>query len=418
MPTRSDLPPTPSPGRPAGLVLAFFTLLAVGTDLFVVSPLLPDIARAYGVGAAGAGESVTAFSLAYMVAAPFTGSLADRVGRRRVLALGLVSFAASNVLTALAPTFVVLLGARVLAGISASSITPSVLALVGQTAPPAKRARWMSVAMAGFLISLTTGAPSGTAAATVLGWRYTFVGIGLLAAVLAAANALAWRGASGGVAPVRTGGGAAPVRTGGDPVGVLTKVRAVSVTGVWALSVYAFYTYLGTALGAEAGFSPAQIEIALVVFGVGAVAGSLAGGWLTDRFGSIVVTSSCFAVLAVAHLLVGVFLRGHPGPLVAVLLLFALAAYPTLPSYQSRLVSHFGSRCGSVLAWNSSFLYLGTSLGAAAGGVVLSRWGFTGITVVGAITALVGIPLNSVLAISRCSPGPGVRGLDRLAYKG
>jgi hypothetical protein len=69
----------------ASLAVAFITLLAIGTDLFVVSPLLPAIAQQYGVVAGVAGNAVTLFSLAYMFAAPAMGLLADRVGRPTML---------------------------------------------------------------------------------------------------------------------------------------------------------------------------------------------------------------------------------------------------------------------------------------------------------------------------------------------
>src|SRR4051794_31915618 len=128
------------------LLTAFLSLLVVGTDLFVVSPLLPAIADDYGVSAGAAGASVTAFSLAYMLAAPAVGTLADRVGRRAVLVVALGGFAAANALTGLAPTFALLIAARVAAGCFASGTTPSLLSLVGQSAPGDRRGTWMSTA--------------------------------------------------------------------------------------------------------------------------------------------------------------------------------------------------------------------------------------------------------------------------------
>ncbi|MFE0762465.1 MFS transporter [Streptomyces smyrnaeus] len=181
----------PSGGR-TSLAVAFVTLLIIGTDLFVISPLLPDISREYGVSAATAGNSVTVFSLAYMAGAPLAGSLADRLGRRAVLITGLVVFGFANALTGLSPDFAVLLAARVLAGLAASAVTPSVQALVGQTAPAEGRGSWMAVATAGFLVSLATGAPTGTAVASLFSWRETFVGLGVLAALLGALNGFAW----------------------------------------------------------------------------------------------------------------------------------------------------------------------------------------------------------------------------------
>jgi len=57
-------------GPPAALAIGWLTMFVIGTDLFVVSPLLPLIAVDYQISAALAGLSVTVFSLTYMVSAP------------------------------------------------------------------------------------------------------------------------------------------------------------------------------------------------------------------------------------------------------------------------------------------------------------------------------------------------------------
>src|SRR2546423_15699224 len=86
----------------AGLMVGWLTMFVVGTDLFVVSPLLPMIAADYRVSPAVAGLSVTVFSLTYMVSAPAFGHVADRVGRRRMLVCCLAAFAAAHLATAAA----------------------------------------------------------------------------------------------------------------------------------------------------------------------------------------------------------------------------------------------------------------------------------------------------------------------------
>src|SRR6266853_1163800 len=67
-------------GPPAGLLVGWLTMFVVGTDLFVVSPLLPMISADYGVSPAVAGLSVTVFALTYMISAPLFGHVADRIG--------------------------------------------------------------------------------------------------------------------------------------------------------------------------------------------------------------------------------------------------------------------------------------------------------------------------------------------------
>src|ERR1700732_2261414 len=93
----------------AGLVTGWLTMFVVGTDLFVVSPLLPMIAADYRVSPAVAGLSVTVFSLTYMISAPFLGHVADWIGRRRMLVCSPAAFAAANLLTAAAASMIWLL---------------------------------------------------------------------------------------------------------------------------------------------------------------------------------------------------------------------------------------------------------------------------------------------------------------------
>jgi len=118
----------------ARLVVAWLTLFVIGTDLFIVSPLLPLIAREYGVPGPAAGLSVTVFAVAYMVAAPLLGMVADRTGRRATLLTALLAFAAANALTAVSAEFAWLLISRVAAGIAAAGVTPLIYAGVGEAA--------------------------------------------------------------------------------------------------------------------------------------------------------------------------------------------------------------------------------------------------------------------------------------------
>src|SRR6266853_2769740 len=107
-------------GAPAGLMVGWLTMFVVGTDLFVVSPLLPMIAADYRVSPAVAGLCVTVFSLTYMVSAPLFGHVADRIGRRRMLVCSLAAFAAANLATAAAASMTWLLVARVAAVLAAA----------------------------------------------------------------------------------------------------------------------------------------------------------------------------------------------------------------------------------------------------------------------------------------------------------
>src|SRR5262249_45798346 len=90
----------------AQLATPWLTMFLVGSELFVMSPLLPYLAADL------AGWSVAAFSITYTLSAPLLGLFSDRVGRRRVLVCSLLAFAAANLTTASAPNLPSLLGAR------------------------------------------------------------------------------------------------------------------------------------------------------------------------------------------------------------------------------------------------------------------------------------------------------------------
>jgi predicted MFS family arabinose efflux permease len=199
--------------------------------------------------------------------------------------------------------------------------------------------------------------------------------------VLAAVNRFIWPASAGAVTAAQRGV---------EQIPLTTKLRAVCVTGMWAFAVYSFYTYLGSALSDVVGLSTGVVPGALIVYGLGAVVGSLSGGRLADRYGAGRIATISLLSLAATLLLVDALIHTPAWQLLASLGVFALTAYPCLPAYQSRLVTTFPTASGSLLAWISFFIYLGTSVSAAVGGVVLTGPGFRWIPILGAVVALIG----------------------------
>lgn len=374
---------------------AWLTLFLVGTDLFVVSPLIPQVGHSFGVGPGTAGWMVSAFSLAYIAGGPWFGTVADRRGRRPVLIGALCLFTLANAVTGLAPGFAALLACRAAAGLAASGITPSVYALVSASAPPQRQGRWLATATSGLLIALVTGAPAGALLAAIAGWRGVFGCIAAASVLIAAMNlrrprvraandTQEARDAAGAHGPQRPYGAYGTHGThgaqGAEPVG--TALRAVSVTGLWALAVYGLYTYLGAGLAGTAHFSAALVAAAIAVYGVCAVTGNLAGGPLADRLGGSRVTAASLAALAAAGAGFAAALRsaltgaGKTAVLVVITGLFALTAYPYFTAQQLRLLRAFPWATGRLLAWNNTAMYVGIFIGSAAGGRVLAAAGF------------------------------------------
>lgn len=372
--------------RLAGLASGWLTMFVVGTDLFVVSPLLPMIAADYRVSPVMAGLCVTAFSLSYMVSAPLFGHAADRIGRRRMLVCCLVAFAAANLLTAAAASLVWLIAARLAAGAAAAGVTPSVYALVSSTAPPDRRASWMALVVSGLLVSLALGAPIGAWAGAVIGWGPVFAAVAGLSLCLVWPNFASWPRDRG-----KADDGGAPVRA----LPAMLVARRVLPMVVWSTSLYGMYTYLGAGLAA-AGLSTPQIARAIMLYGVGAIAGILIGGRLADRLGaksmvtaSFLGLSACFLVLALAV---------HAGALVEIVLgATSATAQLFFPAQQATLSADFPARRATMLAWNNSALFFGITLGSLVGGQGVAFAGFEANLVLCAGIALFGCVITGAV---------------------
>jgi predicted MFS family arabinose efflux permease len=316
-------------------------------------------------------------------------------------------FALANLATALASSFAVLLAVRALAGLAASGVTPSVYALVGSAAPPAKRATWLAVVTSGLLTALITGAPAGTLMADVVGWRGVFVVMAIASVLILGfiwASAVRPRRSTAAVGapgppPQPAATAPPPPPPAPAPVSTLLRLRAVSVTTLWALAVYGIYTYLGTILTNIAHLTSWLLAAALACFGLGAIAGNLAGGRLTDRWGGRTVSIVSLSALAVLDTVLGLTLDAPTAVLLLVLAAVALAAYPYFSAQQARLIAYQPAGSGMLIAWNNSAMYAGILIGSAVGGRVLTHLGApalafaaAAVAALGALTATRSIP--------------------------
>ena len=337
----------------------------MGTDLFVVSPLLPFISEAYNVSPATTGWMVTVFAVTYAFSAPFFGWLSDKKGRRIFITFGLLLFAISNALTAFAPSFLWLIVSRILAGLSVASITPLIYAIIGDIAPPNRRGTWLSIVVSGHLTALWAGAPLGTLLEHFLGWRSVFVVMAIIGAILAVVNFKTWESIPRSDLTRNLLEG-----------NLLRILGSVSVTTIWAISMYALYVYLGAALYSENKFSSSEIALAVTFYGIGAVLGSLTSGQLTDKFGERKISKSTLIFLTLILICLGIFFSSGDW-VYFFLFIWALVGYAGFTSYQARLAVEYPKERGIVMAWNNTALYIGITIGSMIGGYVISNWGYS-----------------------------------------
>lgn len=365
------------------LSVGWITLFLMGIDLFVVSPLLPFISEAYNISSAMTGWMVTVFAVTYAFFAPFFGWLSDKNGRRALITFGLVLFVISNVLTAFAPSFFWLIVSRILAGLSVASITPLIYAIIGDIAPPNRTGTWLSIVVSGHLTALWAGAPFGTLLEHFLGWRSVFVVMAIIGAILAVVNYNIWK-------YISKNNSARNLLTGN----LLRMLGSVSVTTIWAISMYALYVYLGAVLYSENRFSSSELALATTFYGIGAVIGSLISGQLTDRFGERKISKVTLIFLTLIFVCLGIFFTSGDW-IYFFLFMWALVGYAGFTSYQARLAVEYSNDRGIVMAWNNTALYIGITLGSMIGGFVISNWGYSFLPYVCSVAAIISFILST-----------------------
>jgi predicted MFS family arabinose efflux permease len=371
---------------PAQLAIGWLTLFLVGTELFIFSPMLPMLSATYSLSTKLAGLCVTVFAFAYMISAPLFGYVSDRFGRRRVLICCLLAFCAANLLTAAASNLSALLAARLFAGAVAGGVSPAIYTLVSGAAPTDRRATWLALAVSGLLAALALGASLGALVGAHLGWSAVFITLAASGLMVAWLNGRVWPREH-------------PCRAASNRP--LDRLAAARVAGrlvptiAWSTGLYGVYTYLGTGLN-EIGFSAAHIARAILIYGCGAIAGTLVGGRLADRLGAKRTAGASLAGLCICFLLLPLTLRS--GALVELALgISSAVAQFFFPAQQAGLAADFPTRRSTVLAWNNSALFLGISLGSLIGGQAVAVGSFETAVKVCAVIVLGGYIINEIV---------------------
>ena len=162
------------------LSLAVFGALSA---VFIVPPLLVEIATDLEVSVAVAGQLGTATFAAWAVSLVCVGPLSDSFGRRPVALTGLLVLSASVIASALAPNIETLLALRMLTGIAGGTLPPTAVGVVSDVISPARRAQAVTALLAinGVVSAVTV--PMVAVLADLGGWRLPFAIVGLILAL-------------------------------------------------------------------------------------------------------------------------------------------------------------------------------------------------------------------------------------------
>ena len=183
-----------SPGANPRRASRIVWLLAISLGLLMTgfAITMPIFARRLGELGSGVGAlslMSTAYALAGIAASPVLGMLADRIGRRPLMLVSLISYALANVGFVLATSTEMLIAIRALQGALSAGLMPATLGIVADIAPKDKRSRWIGFVTGGASVGWVLGPLAGGVLYDVWGFAAPFLlsaGVGLLAFVAAA----------------------------------------------------------------------------------------------------------------------------------------------------------------------------------------------------------------------------------------
>ncbi|MFE4975625.1 MFS transporter [Kitasatospora sp. NPDC056651] len=264
--------------------------------------VLPAMSADLGVGQSAAGQSVTLYAVGSIAAAIPLTAVTGHLPRKPLLVVAVAGFAVANAITAVSPSYPLTMAARFAAGLVAGLLWALLAGYARTIVAPEQRGRAMAVAMTGSTVALSVGVPAGTLLSGLVGWRFTF---GLMSVVAVALTG--WMLLVLPRLPGRTDRAGTPVRQ------VLRMPGVAVVLGVTATFVLAhniLYTYVAALL--EPLGLDGRTDTVLLVIGLSSLVSIFGTGVLIDRYLRPLTIASCVLV-AVATVLLAAALLGSTG---------------------------------------------------------------------------------------------------------
>ena len=333
----------------------------------MIAGLLPALARDLNVGLAAAGHLVTAFSLAYAIGAPVIAVLTAGLERRRLLAVAMGGFSLANLLAALAPGYAGLLAARLLLALSAATFMPAASGYAVALGGPERRGRALSAVTTGLTLAIIAGVPLGVVVGQWFGWRATFLGVVGLAAfslpmIIAQLPRQPPGVTPGWVSVWRLPSAAIPGGAGDQRADRGRHLHCLHLSR--CLHSQRRRSRPAGAGAGTAGLRPGQC---------GRHPAQRQGGGPLGRARTVIVGGGLALLAYLAFSLSAALGPARATPvMLPAILLWGLASWGLITAQQARLVALSPALALVSLSMNSSAIYLGSAMGAAAGALVVA----------------------------------------------
>ncbi|WP_420100280.1 MFS transporter [Corynebacterium sp.] len=368
---------------PAALYALALGGFGIGLTEFVIMGLLPEVAADFGVTDTTAGYLISGYALSVAVGGIILTVALRGLERRKALLGLLVLFIVGNMMSALAPTYELMLAGRIVTALCHGAFFGIGAVVAADLVDPARRAGAISVMFAGLTIANVAGVPLGTFIGQAFGWRATFwaiTAIGLVAFVAITALVPSRPASAGSVRQEFA----------------LFRSRQVwlsmAVTVLGYGGMFGAFTYIAFTLTEVSGFASSTVPWLLVIFGVGLFIGNLAGGRAADRNlgATLVVLLSVLTVILVAFALTAT----NQVATVVALGLMGGVGFATVPGLQMRIMNYASDAPTLASGANIAAFNVGNAVGAWLSGIALAAGlGYTSPLWVGAVVTVLGLAL-------------------------
>jgi predicted MFS family arabinose efflux permease len=387
-----------------GLITLAGAIFVSVTSEFLPTGLLPEMAADLNVKLSTVGLLITIFATTVVVATTPLAALTRRYSRKGLLIVVLLVIATANVLAAVAPTYEILVGARILGGLAHGLFWAVVAAYSAHLVPKHQLGKAIAITAGGGSAAFVLGVPVGTALGHALGWRAAFL---IIAAIVVVLSVLVVKF----LPPVnhhvtlKTGEIALPLYKDKSLRGVivLCVVILVMMTGH-----NLFYTYIAPWLTEVAHFPSTSIAFLLFLFGGSGALGLVLAGLVGDRFPRRgFVAASAIVMLAVVVLVIA---SQNSIVVVAAFVVWGIAFGGIPAMLQTRMLHTASFRMRDLAAaLQTTAFNIGIGAGALFGGFLLDGVGIESLPIVDLVLFGAAVVISVVIDLWRHSAATRAR---------
>ena len=269
-----------------------FTLAGVQfthmVDFMVMMPLGPQLTQLFGISDAQFGVLISSYTFAAGASGLLASLYIDRFGRKKLLLLLYVLFAASTLACGLAPSYDVLILARIAAGAFGGVLAALTQTIVADVIPFERRGRAMGIVMSSFALATVAGVPLGLFFAAHFSWHVPFFMIAAVCAVLAIGAWLTLPPLADHLLLTRSSPWSAIQQVVSDP----NHLRAFAFTALLMFAGFTVIPYITIYTTANGGLTLQQVPYVYLLGGAATLVTSRWIGRLTDSVGKAKCSTS------------------------------------------------------------------------------------------------------------------------------